>query len=139
MWTRELLRQLLPPGWHCRRQCSLETTDSVPEPDVCAVRGDILDSEERHPTRDDVALVVEVSDSTLARDRLKRRVYARAGIPTDWIVKLVDSQLEVFTNPRDTGRAADYSSEAILTRTDVVTWSLPHHVPLEIAVADLVR
>ena len=84
-------------------------------------------------------MVVEVSDSTLAGDRLKRRVYARAGIPTDWIVNLVDSQWEVFTNPRDTGRTADYSNEAILTRTDVVTWSLPHHVPLEIAVADLVR
>ncbi len=139
MWTQELLRRLLPPGWHCRNQCSLDTTDSVPEPDVCVVRGDILDFEVRHPTRDDVALVVEVSDSTLAGDRLKRRVYARAGIPTDWIVNLVDSQWEVFTNPRDTGRAADYSNEAILTRTDVVTWSLPNHVPLEIAVADLVR
>ena len=95
--------------------------------------------EDRHPTRGDVALVVEVSDSTLAGDRLKRRVYARAGIPTYWIVNLVDSQLEVFINPGDTGRAADYSNEAILTRTDVVTLSLPNHVPLEIAVADLVR
>ena len=139
MWTQELLRRLLPPGWHCRNQCSLDTTDSVPEPDVCVVRGDILDFEDRHPTRDDVALVVEVSDSTLAGDRLKRRVYARAGIPTYWIVNLVDSRLEVFTNPGDTGGAADYSSEAILTRTDVVTLSLPNHVPLEIAVADLVR
>ena len=58
---------------------------------------------------------------------------------TYWIVNLVDSQLEVFTNPRDTGRAADDSNEAILTRTDVVTMSLPNHVPLEIAVADWVR
>ena len=138
-WTRELLRRLVPSGWHCRNPCSLETTDSVPEPDVCVVRGDILDFEDRHLTRDDVALVVEVSDSTLAGARLKRRVYARAGIPTDWIVNLVDSRLEVFTNSGDTGRAADYSREATLTRTDVVTMSLPNHVPLEIAVADLVR
>ena len=83
--------------------------------------------------------MVEVSDSTLAGDRLKRRVYARASIPVYWIVNLVDFQLEVFTNPGDTGHAADYSNEARLTRTDVVTMSLPNHVPLEIAVADLVR
>jgi Uma2 family endonuclease len=139
MWTQETLRRLLPPGWHCRNQCSLDTTDSVPEPDVCVVRGDILDFEDRHPAGDDVALVVEVADSTLAGDRLKRRVYSRAGIPTYWIVNLVDSRLEVFTDPRDTGSAADYSNEVILTRTDVVTLPLPNHVPLEIAIADLVR
>ena len=115
--------------WHWRLKAAVSGTR----------HGDILDFEDRHPTRDDVALVVEVSDSTLAGDRLKRRVYARAGIPTDWIVNWVDSQWEVFTHPSDTDRAADYSSEAILTRTDVVTMSLPNHVPLEIAVADWVR
>jgi Uma2 family endonuclease len=32
-------------------------------------------------------------------DRRKCRVYARAGIKIYWIVNLVDSQIEVYTNP----------------------------------------
>ncbi len=139
MWTQEVLRRLLPPGWHCRNQCSLDTTDSVPEPDVCVVRGDILDFEDRHPTRDDVALVVEVADTSLAGDRLKRRVYARAGIRAYWIVNLVESQLEVFTEPSGLGRDADFGRESILTRGDRVTLTLPAHPPIEVEVADLVR
>ena len=138
MWTQEVLRKLLPPGWHCRNQCSLDTTDSVPEPDVCVVRGDILDFEDRHPTRDDVTLVVEVADSSLAGDRLKRRIYARAGIPAYWILNLVDSQLEVFTEPNGLGRNADYARESILTRSDCVRLLLPTLAPIDVAVSDLV-
>jgi Uma2 family endonuclease len=54
----------------------------------------------RHPSPADVSLLVEVSDSTLAIDREdKCRIYARAGIPTYWIVNLVDQQIEVYTSP----------------------------------------
>jgi Uma2 family endonuclease len=42
---------------------------SEPEPDLCVVRGSIRDYEDRHPGPDDVALVVEVADSSLADDR----------------------------------------------------------------------
>ncbi len=53
------------------------------------------------------ALVVEVADSTLAYDRsAKRRIYARAGVSTYWIVNLVDRQVEVHTGPSGPGRLA---------------------------------
>lgn len=67
--TREALAQLAPPGWYVDDQEPITTTDSEPEPDVVIVRGDRRDYTERHPYADEVALVVEVADTTLQRDR----------------------------------------------------------------------
>ena len=47
-----------------------------------------------------MALLVEISESTLATDRgEKLRTYAKAAIPIYWIVNLVDRQVEVYTGP----------------------------------------
>ena len=76
-----------------------------PEPDIAIVRGSDADYRRRIPTADDVALLVEVSDSTLSQDRGKKRTaYAKAGIPVYWIVNLVDRQVEVYTRPVKEGR-----------------------------------
>ncbi len=54
-------------------------------------------------------LIVEVSDTTLGRDRgRKKRLYARAGIPIYWIVNLIDTVVEVYTNPNGSSRSPDY-------------------------------
>ena len=54
----------------------------------------------RHPSASETALVIEVADTTLARDRgIKLRIDARAAIPTYWIVSLIDLKVEVYTNP----------------------------------------
>ncbi len=96
----ERLRQSLPPGWRLRNQASIRTTDSVPEPDFAIVRGEARDSLSRHPIPADLALVIEVSDSTLAEDRtLKARLYARAQITAYWIVNVIDHQIEVHSDP----------------------------------------
>jgi Uma2 family endonuclease len=55
---------------------------SVPEPDVRVLAGDKPDFAYRHPQGPEVALLVEVSDTTLRRDTLtKRDLYARSGVP----------------------------------------------------------
>jgi len=84
-------------GYHIRVQCAIATTDSEPEPDLAVVRGSSRDYTRRHPTADDVALIIEVSDSSVSRDRVKARIYAKAGILQYWIVNLVDRVIEVFT------------------------------------------
>lgn len=137
-WTQSLLQRELPPGWHCRNQCSLETLDSVPEPDLAIVRGSILDYADRHPTGADAALVIEVADTSLAADREKRHLYARAGIREYWIINLVDSLVEVFRDPGGTGRDADYASEQNFSRLDSLELSIPGETAREISVADLV-
>jgi Uma2 family endonuclease len=94
------LRGLLPSSWHVRIRSAITTAGSEPEPDLVIVRGAARDYVSRHPGPQDIALVVEVADSTLAEDRkFKGRLYARAGIPLYWIINLVDAQIEVYTDP----------------------------------------
>jgi Uma2 family endonuclease len=52
------------------------------------------------PTPADILLLVEVSDSTLSKDRgRKARLYARAGIADYWIVNIKDRTIEVHRDP----------------------------------------
>lgn len=98
--TNKALSRRLPPGWHVRIQSAITTSDSEPEPDLAVARGVEEDYLVRHPGPADLALVVEVADSTLDRDREeKARIYARAGIRAYWIVNLVDRRVEVYTDP----------------------------------------
>lgn len=95
----QAFRSRLPLGYHIRIQSALSTADSTPEPDLAIVKGAPRDYRQRHPQSNDVALVVEVADSSLARDRIKGRLYARAGIAQYWIVNLRELCVEVFRNP----------------------------------------
>ncbi len=55
-----------------------------------------------HPLPGDVLLLVEVSDTTLTKDRLvKLPLYAEAGIPEVWIVNLGARQIEVYLEPKE--------------------------------------
>lgn len=96
---RRSLGAVLPVDWHVRVQSAITTSDSEPEPDLVVVRGSERDYLATHPLPHDVALVVEVAETSLGRDRNKRRLYARAGIPAYWIINLVDQVVEVFTRP----------------------------------------
>ncbi|MEO2091901.1 MAG: Uma2 family endonuclease [Gemmataceae bacterium] len=94
------LQRMLPVGYLVRCQHGSDFPDSRPEPDIAVVRGDLRSFRVRHPEQAEMALVIEVSDSSLARDRLdKGRIYARASIPEYWVVNLVDRQIEVYTDP----------------------------------------
>lgn len=98
--TRSALEQIVPDGWYVDAQEPITLDDSEPEPDVVIIRGNTRDYLDRHPGARDVALVVEVADSTLERDRTsKKRLYARAGILIYWIVNLPEQKIEVYTQP----------------------------------------
>jgi len=93
--ARDVVASLLPPGWYVNGQEPVTTKDSEPEPDVAVVRGNRRQYIDHHPGPQDIALVVEVADSSLQRGRsLKKRLYAAAGIPVYWIVNLLDGQIE---------------------------------------------
>jgi Uma2 family endonuclease len=81
--------------------------DSEPEPDRCVVRGTIRDYEDHHPGPDEIALIAEVADSSLAADReLATEVYGPAGVPVYWIVNLIHRQVEVYSQPAPHGYGA---------------------------------
>jgi len=94
------LRLLLPPDWHIRCQSAITTADSEPEPDLAVVRGQAPRYSKFHPRAEDIALLVEVAESSLDKDRNEKGpIYAAAGIVCYWILNLVDEQVEVYTNP----------------------------------------
>ena len=87
----------LPAGWIGRCQLPITTPTSEPEPDLAFVRGIHSDYRTRHPSGDEVALVIEVADTSIQKDRSKARIYASAGVKEYWIINLVEFQLEQFT------------------------------------------
>ena len=90
----------LPSEWLCFSQSAITTAESEPEPDIAIVRGPDSRYAKRHPTPSDIAIAIEVADSSLVRDRvIKNRIYARASVPEYWIVNIPERQLEVFTQP----------------------------------------
>ncbi|HWG42575.1 MAG TPA: Uma2 family endonuclease [Gemmataceae bacterium] len=103
----ELLSRL-SADWIVRVQSAITTRDSEPEPDLVMARGPARRYARAHPKQDDIALLIEVADSTLEDDRLeKARLYARARIAMYWIINLIDLQVEVYTVPK-TGRSPAY-------------------------------
>jgi Uma2 family endonuclease len=85
--------------------------ESQPEPDVIVGRGKRRDLGNKRPTAADVALVVEVSDTTLVKDRtVKLRIYAGARIPVYWIVDVNERTIDVYTDPSGEGRSAEYKT-----------------------------
>jgi Uma2 family endonuclease len=101
----QALDRICPPGWYVRagKPVRLPNTTSLPEPDRCLVRGQVRDYLARDPEPTDIALVVEIADSSLAEDRAMATIYGASGIPIYWIVNLVDRQLEVYSSPSPAG------------------------------------
>lgn len=81
---------------------------SLPVPDLAMVVGSDRDYAAAHPKT--AQLIVEISDTTLRKDRVRKaHIYARARIADYWIVNLNDRQLEVHRNPkRDPSRKGRY-------------------------------
>ncbi len=112
---REALARLISLGWCVNTQEPITLADSEPEPDVAIIQGSPRQYADRHPGAEDTALVIEVADSTLSRDRgLKKRIYARAGIPLYWIVNLAERKIEVYSEPSgsDYQQRQDFESDA---------------------------
>ncbi|MGD9892218.1 MAG: Uma2 family endonuclease [Dehalococcoidia bacterium] len=97
---QDALLRVIGERFHLRVQLPLSLgADSQPEPDLAVIPGRRRDfHSEGHPQT--AALIVEVSDTTLAFDRERKgSIYARAGIPEFWILNLQLQLLEVYRDP----------------------------------------
>jgi Uma2 family endonuclease len=100
------VQRIIPESWHAAKEDPIRIPhrDGEPEPDLSVIRGVPEDYAQRIPDPRDVALVVEVADSTLEFDRdEKLPIYASAGIPFYWIINLIDRQVEVYSLPAADG------------------------------------
>jgi Uma2 family endonuclease len=105
--NRRLL-PLLPEKWLLQVQCAVTLRHSEPEPDFAILRGPEEAYFHRKPVPRDVALLMEVADSSLLEDRrYKSHVYAQVRIPEYWIINLVEARVEVYTQPR-AGKSPGY-------------------------------
>lgn len=94
------LQAAFGPGWYVRVQLPLNTGGRTnPQPDLAVVPGGPRDYLPAHPTT--AALVVEVSDTTLAEDTTtKAEKYASAGVQDYWVLDLTARELIVFRDPQ---------------------------------------
>ena len=138
---QQMLEQLFnrrPPGWSFRVQSAITLQDSQSEPDFALVRGSAANYKTKHPGPADIALVVEVADSSLLRDqRDKTRIYARAGIPAYWIVNLVDNRVEVYTLPSGPTATPAYGAFQTFAPGDVIAIALDGVTVASVPVVDL--
>ena len=74
--------------------------DSEPQPDLMLLRPQADFYRSGHPRPDDVLLLVEVADTTVAFDRgTKLPLYAQHGVPEVWILDLDAERLEIYREP----------------------------------------
>jgi Uma2 family endonuclease len=132
------LGRRLPAGWDVRNQSAITLSDSQPEPDLAIVREDADDYTTRHPTPADIGLVIEISDTSLLRDRVdKARIYARGNVVCYWIINLDDRRVEVHTRPSGPCDSPAYASVVNYAPGDSVPLVLDGATVAAIPVADL--
>jgi Uma2 family endonuclease len=81
--------------------------ETLLQPDVALLRPRDDFYSKRHPSTEDILLVIEVSDSTLQYDRrVKTALYGAAGVMEYWIINLQKRQIEVHREPQPDGYRA---------------------------------
>jgi Uma2 family endonuclease len=81
----------------------IATDFSEPQPDISVLRYREDFYKNEHPTGKDVLLVIEVADTSVEFDRVKKiPKYATAGIPETWLIDLEAGRVEVYTQPKET-------------------------------------
>lgn len=78
-------------------QCPIQVGEfSEPQPDLSVLRPRDNFYADHHPTPPDIHLVIEVADSSLRHDLVRKApLYVAGGIPEVWVVDLVTNTLHV--------------------------------------------
>ncbi len=118
----DALRRLLPGDWVVREEKSVVLGRRWrPEPDLAVVRGPLGRFREQSPGAEDIAMLVEVADSSYRVDRgAKWRRYAACGVMAYWIVNIDAGTVEVYTDPAGEGREAQYRASRSFGPDDAV-------------------
>jgi Uma2 family endonuclease len=133
--VRIAIGAILLAGWHPRSEkgVRIPSQTSIPRPDLAVVRGVPRDYLTHYPNAADVALVAEVSVSSLDKDRALADIYAKAGIPVYWLINVDDGQVEVYSDPGPNG----YQSHEVLAPGHVLSVVIDGVEVGEIPVSDI--
>ena len=126
------------PRWIVNKEHRLELGKWLPLPDVVILRGPESIYGTRLARADDVALLVEIADSSYPRDSgVKLRRYASFRVPTYWIVNLNRRLVEIHTIPFGHGKNAGYGRCDVYQEADDLPVILDGQEVGRIAVARL--
>ncbi len=104
------------------------STRSKPQPDLALLRP--RSYRHAHPAVEDVFLLIEVADTSLAYDRrVKLPLYANAGVPEYWIIDTDAEAVETFRAPAASG----YRDTRRITRDGTVAPSAFPDVTIRVA------
>jgi len=126
-----LLTQLVPENLITSVQDPVQLGElSEPQPDFMLLKADPDFYCTRHPNADDVLLLVEVAELSLAFDQnQKLRLYAEHGILEYWLLNLNDNCLEVYRKPH----GEVYAEKTTLYPGDSVTLSQLPDITLSVS------
>lgn len=127
----------VPDGVRVQVQGAVQIDESTMfQPDLAILRPREDSYIESNPTPEDVLLVIEVSDSTVAHDRnVKIPKYAQAGVPEVWQFNLPYGFIDRYTDPDPA--AGRYRSVIRYSRGQRITPTLLRDVVVE--VSDVLR
>ena len=109
------------PRWIVNKEHRLELGQWLPLPDTVVLRGPDTKYGTRWAVADDVAILVEIADTSYTRDSgVKLRRYAGFRIPVYWILDLNRRVVEVRTLPYGKGKQAGYARCDVYQESDHV-------------------
>ncbi len=109
--------------------------DSEPQPDIVLLRPECW-GRATVPSAKDVLLVIEVADTTLARDReIKIPLYARHGIPEAWLFDVAGESTTIYREPSPEG----YRIALLQARDAIISPLLKPDVAIALAEVWLAR
>ncbi|WP_169975567.1 Uma2 family endonuclease [Tautonia rosea] len=134
----DALFRIVPEGWHVQVECPLGLGPlHVPEPDLMIVRGARDDYASGHPTPADVSLVVEVADTSVAKDLGRMQsAYAAGGVVAYWVVNLRTRTIEAHADPIG-GETPEYRSIRSFGEGESIPLTLDGRFIAELPVASL--
>lgn len=92
---------------------------SAPQPALALLRYRDDDYAQAHPGPDDILLLIEVADTSLAHDRnTKRPLCARYQVPEVWIIDIPGRHLDVHREP-DGARYTHHYRTSDLSRMEI--------------------
>lgn len=115
----DLILPFLPKeGWTVRPAHPVALKEGYkPQPDLVVLVGPRADYRRHTPTASDVALIIEIADTSYTVDAGEKLAeYANAGIPRYWIVNIAARRIEVYRDPA-TGHYAtreDYPLDGVV-------------------------
>jgi Uma2 family endonuclease len=102
------------------------------QPDIALLWPPLIKYKTRLPSVEDVLLVVEIADTTIAYDRdVKTKIYAAGGVPEVWLLSTREETLFVFRSPV----GDDYAHVQTLRKSDSI--ALVKFPKITVRVSDL--